>query len=76
MHWNQIIGNWMLVQGKAQQQLGKILQSDLIILEGKHIELIGKIQRKYGIGKKEAETHVDDICKGYKVRLTLLLDCY
>ncbi|PSJ16381.1 CsbD family protein [Nitrosomonas supralitoralis] len=76
MNWNQIIGNWMLVQGKAQQQLGKILKSDLIILEGKQIELIGKIQRKYGIGKKEAEIHVDDICKGYKVRLTLLLDCY
>lgn len=70
MKWNQIKGNWTQITGKAQQQWGKLLNDDLIFLKGKRTELVGRIQRKYGIEKKEAEIHIDDICKGSNVRLT------
>ena len=42
-----------------QQQWGKLTEDDLKVVEGRRVELVGKIQERYGIAKDEAERQVD-----------------
>jgi uncharacterized protein YjbJ (UPF0337 family) len=60
MNWDRIAGNWKQFRGKAQQQWGKLTNDDLDLVEGRRVELIGKIQERYGIAKDEAERQVDN----------------
>jgi uncharacterized protein YjbJ (UPF0337 family) len=55
-----IEGNWKQLRGKAQQQWGKLTDDDLTTIEGRRVELVGKIQERYGIAKDEAEKQVDN----------------
>lgn len=59
MNWDRIAGNWKQFSGKAQQQWGKLTNDDLDVVEGRRVELVGKIQERYGIAKDEAERQVD-----------------
>ena len=58
--WHQIAGNWKQLKGKAKQQWGELTDDELIIIEGNRDLLIGKIQKRYGISKEEAEQQVDN----------------
>ena len=58
-NWDRIEGNWKQLRGKAQQQWGKLTDDDLTTIEGRRVELVGKIQERYGIAKDEAEKQVD-----------------
>jgi uncharacterized protein YjbJ (UPF0337 family) len=60
MNWDRIAGNWKQFSGKAQQQWGKLTNDDLDVVEGRRVELVGKIQERYGIAKDEAERQVDN----------------
>lgn len=53
-------GNWNQVKGKVKQQWGKLTDDDLDVIDGKRIELAGKLQERYGYGKDEAEKHLSD----------------
>ena len=46
-------------RGKVQQQWGKLTDDDLTTIEGRRVELVGKIQERYGIAKDEAEKQVN-----------------
>ncbi len=61
MNWDRIEGNWKQFTGKvsAKQQWGKLTDDDLTVVEGRRVELVGKIQERYGIAKDEAEKQVD-----------------
>ena len=59
MNWDRIEGNWKQVKGKAKEQWGKLTDDDLTVVEGRRVELVGKIQERYGIAKDEAERQVD-----------------
>jgi len=59
MNWDRIEGNWKQFSGKAQQQWGKLTNDDLDVVEGRRVELVGRIQERYGIAKDEAEKQVD-----------------
>jgi uncharacterized protein YjbJ (UPF0337 family) len=63
MNWDRIEGNWKSVKGKAQQQWGKLTNDDLDVIEGKRVELSGKLQNRYGIAKDEAERQIDSWLK-------------
>ena len=47
------------MRGKVQQQWGKLTDDDLTRIEGRRVELVGKIQERYGIAKDEAKKQVD-----------------
>ena len=51
-----------------QQQWGKLTNDDLDYVEGRRVELVGKIQERYGIAKDEAEKQVDSWMKQYVTR--------
>jgi uncharacterized protein YjbJ (UPF0337 family) len=44
---------------KVQQQWGKLTDDDLTTIEGRRVELVRKIQERYGSAKDEVEKRVD-----------------
>lgn len=63
MNWDWIEGNWKLLQGRAKQQWGKLTDDDLTEIAGKHDELAGRIQARYGVAKEEAHKQIGDWLK-------------
>jgi uncharacterized protein YjbJ (UPF0337 family) len=59
MNWDRIEGNWKQFRGKVQQQWGKLTNDDLDLVVGRRVELVGRIQERYGIARDEAERQVD-----------------
>ncbi len=55
MNWDIVQGNWKQFKGKVKAQWGKLTDDQLDVIDGKRIELLGRIQETYGIGKDEAE---------------------
>ena len=59
MNKDQAAGNWKELKGKIKQQWGKLTDDDLTVLEGTSDELAGRIQKRYGIAKEEAQKQID-----------------
>jgi uncharacterized protein YjbJ (UPF0337 family) len=60
MNKDQAAGSWKELKGKLKQQWGKLTDDDLTVLEGTSDELSGRIQKRYGIAKEEAQKQIDD----------------
>ena len=41
-----------------KEQWGKLTDDDLLAIEGRRDQLVGKIQARYGVSKEEAEAQV------------------
>ena len=62
----QIGGSWHILKGKVRQRWGMLTNQDLDHLtDGYEEELSGKIQKAYGISKKEAD---EKLREWYRVR--------
>lgn len=48
-----IKGNWNELKGKLKQQYSKLTDDDLLYVEGREDELVGRLQKS--LGKTEAE---------------------
>ncbi len=59
MNWDRIEGDWKQFRGKVQQRWGKLTNDDIDVIEGNRTELLGVIQKRYGLAKDEAERQVD-----------------
>jgi uncharacterized protein YjbJ (UPF0337 family) len=59
MNKDQAAGSWKELKGKLKQQWGKLTDDDLTVLEGASDELSGRIQKRYGIAKEEAQEQID-----------------
>lgn len=60
MDWNRIEGNWKQLKGKIKAKWGDLTDDDLDVINGRREELLGKIQKAYGVGKDEAERQIRD----------------
>ncbi len=60
MNWDQIQGNWRQLKGKIKANWGDLTDDDLDVIDGRREELLGKLQKAYGIGKSEAEQQLKD----------------
>jgi len=49
----QLVGNWNETKGKLKQKFAQLTENDLILVEGKHDELIGRLQIKLGKTKED-----------------------
>jgi uncharacterized protein YjbJ (UPF0337 family) len=56
--WEKFKGNWNQTQGAVKEQWGKLTDDDLLAIEGRRDQLVGKIQARYGISREEAERQV------------------
>lgn len=60
MNWDQIEGKWKEMKGKARTSWGELTDDELDQVGGRKDELVGKIQKRYGLEREEAERQVDD----------------
>lgn len=58
MNWDIVEGNWKQFKGQVKTQWGKLTDDQLDVIDGKRIELIGRIQEAYGISSDDAEREV------------------
>ncbi|HEY8554131.1 MAG TPA: CsbD family protein [Burkholderiales bacterium] len=58
MNWNQIQGNWKQLKGKVKAQWGDLTDDEIDSINGRREQLVGKIQKAYGIDQEEAEEQV------------------
>lgn len=49
----KIKGDWNVLKGKLKQKFANLTDDDLMLIEGKEEELIGRIQQKIGRTKQE-----------------------
>ncbi|MDN5871518.1 MAG: general stress protein CsbD [Nitrococcus sp.] len=58
-NWYRMSGNWHILKGKLRQRWGEFTHEDLDHLAGGfYEELSGKIQKIYGVNKKEADRQI------------------
>ncbi|MGE3182221.1 MAG: CsbD family protein [Phycisphaerae bacterium] len=62
MNWDQIEGDWKKFRGKVQENWGKLTNDDLDVIAGKKDQLVGRIQKAYGIEREAAEKQVKEFC--------------
>ena len=58
---DKIKGNWNTVKGKLKQQYGDLTDDDLMYVEGKEDELLGRIQKATGKSKEEVKDFIDHL---------------
>ncbi|WP_439506045.1 CsbD family protein [Sediminibacterium sp.] len=49
----ELLGNWKELKGKMKQKYAMLTDDDLLLVEGKHEELMGRLQAKLGKSKEE-----------------------
>jgi uncharacterized protein YjbJ (UPF0337 family) len=63
MNWDRIEGQWKQRRGKATHHWGKLMSDELAAVAGKHEQLVGLLQEKYGIAREEAQQQVEEFKK-------------
>lgn len=64
--WQKIKGSWNQTKGTVKEQWGKLTDDDLMEIQGRRDQLVGKIQTRYGISQEEAEAQVSGWEHKYK----------
>jgi uncharacterized protein YjbJ (UPF0337 family) len=60
MNEDRMKGGWKEFKGKIKEHWGKLTDDELDVAEGKRDQIVGAIQRKYGLAKDEAERQYDE----------------
>ena len=60
MNWDTVKGDWTRLKGKIKEAWGDLTDDDLDVIAGKRDQLVGLIQKKYGIAREDAERQVRD----------------
>ncbi|NBG67255.1 CsbD family protein [Acidiluteibacter ferrifornacis] len=58
-----IKGNWNQIKGKLQQKFGDLTNDDLMFIEGKENELLGRLQNRLGKKKEEVIDEIKSVIK-------------
>ena len=58
MNWDRIEGQWKQRRGKAVHHWGKIMNDELAAIAGKHEQLVGMLQERYGVAKEEMKQQI------------------
>jgi uncharacterized protein YjbJ (UPF0337 family) len=66
MNWQQIQGKWHDYKGQVKQRWGKLTDQDLMVIDGKREELLGKIQERTGATREKAEKEIAEFEKSLK----------
>lgn len=58
MNWDVLQGNWKQFKGKVHEQWGELTDDELDRVEGKRDQLLGTLQKAYGISREEADRQI------------------
>ena len=59
MNWDIVKGDWKRFKGKVKEAWGKLTDDDLDIIEGRRDQLVGLVQKHYGLARDQAERQVE-----------------
>lgn len=65
VNWDQLKGAWHQVRGSIPAKWGDLTDDEIEQIDGNREIMVGKIQEKYGVAKKEAERQVEEWSKSY-----------
>jgi uncharacterized protein YjbJ (UPF0337 family) len=54
-------GNWNELKGKLKQKFATLTDNDLLLVEGKKDEMLGRLQIKLGKSKEEMDKIIADL---------------
>jgi uncharacterized protein YjbJ (UPF0337 family) len=57
----EIKGNWLAVKGKLKQKFAILTDSDLLLIEGKQEEMLGRLQERLGKTKEEMHKLISEL---------------
>jgi uncharacterized protein YjbJ (UPF0337 family) len=57
----QLKGNWNEAKGKLKQKFALLTDDDLLLVEGKQDELLGRLQSKLGKTKEEIQKIISEL---------------
>ncbi len=58
MNKDSLKGDWNILKGKVKEKWGKLTDDDISQINGKKEQLLGTIQKKYGLAKEKAEEEI------------------
>ncbi len=58
---DKIKGNWNELKGKLKQKYAELTDDDLLYLEGKEDEFLGRLQTRLGKTREEFESEVGEL---------------
>jgi uncharacterized protein YjbJ (UPF0337 family) len=56
-----IKGNWDELKGKLKQKYAKLTDDDLLFIEGKENELLGRLEKKLGQTKEDIRNAIEKL---------------
>lgn len=57
----KIKGNWDMLKGKLKQKYAQLTDNDLILVEGKEDEMLGRLERKLGKTREEVSDLIEKL---------------
>jgi uncharacterized protein YjbJ (UPF0337 family) len=57
----ELKGNWHEISGKLKQKFAMLTDNDLLLVEGKQEEMLGRLQAKLGKTKEEMQKIISDL---------------
>jgi len=57
----EVKGNWNELKGKLKQKFATLTDNDLLLVEGKKDEMLGRLQIKLGKSREEVEKLIADL---------------
>ena len=57
----ELKGNWNETKGKLKQKFAMLTDDDLLLIEGKQDELLGRLQKKLGKTKEELHQIISNL---------------
>jgi len=57
----ELKGNWEQTKGKLKQKFALLTDNDLLLQEGKHEELLGRVQARLGKTKEEMHKIISEL---------------
>lgn len=61
MNTFSVKGTWNEVSGKLKQQFANLTDNDVLYIEGKEEELLGRLQKKIGKSKEEIKVLIEKL---------------
>ena len=61
MNTTELKGNWNQTKGKLKQKFARLTDSDLLLVEGKQDEMLGRLQSKLGKTKEEIHRIISEL---------------
>jgi len=57
----ELKGNWSETKGKLKQKFAMLTDNDVLLVEGKQDELLGRLQAKLGKTKEEVQRIISEL---------------